>query len=102
MANEENLPRPQLLESKRLAKGLLGFLARNPDRVSELYDLLDIFCVCTRIDFDFLRRFMGVTVAQCFSLTERRQACPNTPLQHFSGLCLPKGMFCFKNQSPSH
>lgn len=73
--DEERLERPQLYESKRLAKALLSYLQRHHDLVGPLFDLLDIFTVRTRVDFSFLKDYYKTTVAQTYSLQEKRQAC---------------------------
>ena len=70
--DEENLPRLQLLESKRLVKGMLNYILHHKDRVAPLFDLLDIFTVRTRVDFTFLREFLADTLPAAYSVEERR------------------------------
>lgn len=41
-----------------------------------LFDLLDIFTVRTRVDFAFLKDYYKTTVAQTYTLEEKRQARP--------------------------
>lgn len=77
MEDEERLERAQLYESKRLAKALLSYLSRHHDLVGPLFDLLDIFTVRTRVDFAFLKDYLKTTVAQTYSLEEKRQARPS-------------------------
>ncbi|BDA47386.1 probable transcription-associated protein 1 [Coccomyxa sp. Obi] len=76
--DEERLERAQLYESKRLAKALLSYLSRHHDLVGPLFDLLDIFTVRTRVDFAFLKDYYKTTVAQTYTLEEKRQI-----LRHF-------------------
>ncbi len=73
VADEEKLERHELYESKRIAKGMLTYLARNHNLVGPLYDLLDIFTVHSRVDFSFLRTYFKETVAMTYSLEDRRK-----------------------------
>lgn len=73
MEAEEKLERAQLYESKRLAKALLSYLKRHHELVRPLFDLLSIFTLRTRVDFSFLKDFLRTTIAQTYSLEERRQ-----------------------------
>ena len=45
MTQEEALPPAQLMESRRIAAGMLNFSGRHPDVVAPLFDLLSIFTV---------------------------------------------------------
>lgn len=77
MANEEKLERHELYESKRIAKAMLTYLARNHHLVGPLYDLLDIFTVHSRVDFSFLQTYFRDTVAQTYSLEDKRRVRPS-------------------------
>ena len=73
VANEEKLERHELYESKRIAKAMLTYLARNHHLVGPLYDLLDIFTVHSRVDFSFLQTYFRDTVARTYSLEDQRR-----------------------------
>ena len=73
MANEEKLERHELYESKRIAKAMLTYLARNHHLVGPLYDLLDIFTVHSRVDFSFLQTYFRDTVAKTYALEDKRR-----------------------------
>lgn len=72
--DEESLDRPRLLESKRLAKAMLSYLARKHHLIGPLYDLLDIFTVRTRVDFTFLHDYLKTTVSETYTLEDKKQA----------------------------
>ena len=79
VADEEKLERHELYESKRIAKAMLSYLARNHHLVGPLYDLLDIFTVHSRVDFSFLQTYFRETVAKSYSLENKRKVsflCP--------------------------
>jgi transformation/transcription domain-associated protein len=73
--DEENSDRPRLYESKRLAKAMLSYLARKHHLIGELFDLLDIFTVRTRVDFAFLQDYLKTTVSDTYTVEEKQQAC---------------------------
>ena len=73
VADEEKLERHELYESKRIAKAMLSYLARNHHLVGPLYDLLDIFTVHSRVDFSFLQTYFRETVAKSYSLENKRK-----------------------------
>ena len=73
MAEEENLPRSQMLESKWIAKSLLNFISRNKDRVAALFELLSIFTSRTRVSFYFLKTFLAERVAEEYTVEEQRK-----------------------------
>ena len=73
VADEEKLERHELYESKRIAKAMLSYLARNHHLVGPLYDLLDIFTVHSRVDFSFLQTYFRETVAKSYSLEDKRK-----------------------------
>ena len=73
VADEEKLERHELYESKRIAKAMLSYLARNHHLVGPLYDLLDIFTVHSRVDFSFLQTYFRETVAKIYSLENKRK-----------------------------
>ena len=79
LAEEENLPRSQMLESKWLAKCLLNFISRNKGRVAALYELLSIFTSKTRVSFHFLKSFLADRVAQEYSIEEQKKVIPFSP-----------------------
>lgn len=70
---EESLPRPQLLESQRIAKCLLSYIARHHDQVAPLFDLLAIFSQRTRVDFTFVVDFYRDVVAETYTAEEKHQ-----------------------------
>lgn len=74
-ANEETLPRPALLETKRLAKALLSYIGAHHGELPALFDLLQAFTLRTAADLTFLRDFLRSTVAQTFTLPEKQAAC---------------------------
>ena len=84
VANEEKLERHELYESKRIAKAMLTYLARNHHLVGPLYDLLDIFTVHSRVDFSFLQTYFRDTVAQTYSLEDKRRVRLLSPV-HVAG-----------------
>lgn len=65
-------PPPQVLESKRLAKCLLNFIASHPSEAPALLALFSIFTSKTHVDFGFLSDFCRETVAAKFSGAEKR------------------------------
>lgn len=73
LAEEENLPRSQMLESKWIAKSLLNFISRNKDRVAALFELLSIFTSRTRVSFYFLKTFLAERVAEEYTVEEQRK-----------------------------
>ena len=74
LAEEETLPRSQMLESKWLAKSLLNFISRNKgQRVAALFDLLSIFTTRTRVSFHFLKAFLAERLPQEYTVEEQRK-----------------------------
>ena len=71
-ADEEKLPRAALLETKRLAKALVSYIAVHHDELPAMFDLLQAFTLRTAADLTFLRDFFSATVAQTFTLPEKQ------------------------------
>ena len=46
LLQEESLPRPGLLESKRLAKCIISYLRTHHTEITPLFELFTIFMVC--------------------------------------------------------
>lgn len=74
-ADEEKLPRAALLETKRLAKALVSYIAAHHDELPAMFDLLHAFTLRTAADLTFLREFFSTTVAQTFTLPEKQAVC---------------------------
>ncbi|KAK9813301.1 hypothetical protein WJX72_012102 [[Myrmecia] bisecta] len=70
---EDSLPRPQLLESKRLAKAFLNHIGRHHDQIGPLFDLMSIFTHKTRVDYTFIKDFCTDVVAETFTHQEKHQ-----------------------------
>jgi len=89
-ANEEALPRPALLETKRLAKALVSYIAAHHGELPALFDLLQAFTLRTAADLTFLRAFLCDAVAATFSLAEKqavRAAAARAPWAAWPALC---------------
>eukprot|EP00887_Chlorella_sp_A99_P004017 scaffold11.g4017.t1 len=69
---EAELPRQQVLESKRLARAILSYVERRHSEVAPLFDLLTIFSSGTAVDFTFLKTFFQAVVAEQYSAEEKR------------------------------
>jgi hypothetical protein len=84
VAQEETLPRHQLLESRRLAACVLAYVAGHHDAVAPLFELLAALEAPTAVDFSFvLEAYEGF--AETFSAAEKakvRGAAPPDSLQH--------------------
>lgn len=92
LADEETLPRSQMLESRWLAKCLLNYIARHRERVDALFELLSIFTSQTRVSLWFLKTYLKDRVAADYSYEERRkvQPVPSPHTDHFRVFLLPR------------
>ena len=89
-ADEEKLPRAALLETKRLAKALVSYIAVHHDELPAMFDLLQAFTLRTAADLTFLREFFSTTVARTFTLPEKqavRLPCLRAACRRSTGHC---------------
>ena len=70
MAQEETLPRHQLLESRRLAACVLAYVACHHDAVAPLFELLAALEAPTAVDFSFVLEAYEA-FAKSFSAAEK-------------------------------
>lgn len=70
MAQEETLPRHQLLESRRLAACVLAYVACYHDAVAPLFELLAALEAPTAVDFSFVLEAYEA-FAKSFSAAEK-------------------------------
>eukprot|EP01117_Protostelium_nocturnum_P005733 TRINITY_DN206_c0_g1_i10.p1 TRINITY_DN206_c0_g1~~TRINITY_DN206_c0_g1_i10.p1 ORF type:complete len:889 (+),score=318.38 TRINITY_DN206_c0_g1_i10:1235-3901(+) len=73
LLNDDNLPLPQLRESKLIAKCLLNYCSNNHSEVNILFSLLSVFTVRTTMDYSFLVDFYQITVVETYTPPEKRQ-----------------------------
>lgn len=72
LAQEDQLPRDQLLESKRLARCVLDYCSGRRSEVSPLLELFSVFSQRTTVDFSFVERYCQRTIAEQYSPLEKR------------------------------
>lgn len=79
------------MESKRLAKCMLAYVDQHRSEVDTLLQLLGIFTTTTRVNFDFLKRFLAEHIVSAWSLEEKRAVSHNT--------CLRLAQYCHSAKS---
>lgn len=52
---------------------MLAYITQHPGEVAQLVDLLDIFAVPTRVNFDFLRHYLSETIPKTFTMEDKRE-----------------------------
>jgi transformation/transcription domain-associated protein len=55
---EEKLSHPAVLETARLAKSMMSYIASQHSEVSALFELIAVFKLRSRVDYSFVAQFI--------------------------------------------
>ena len=77
------MQRPQLLETRRIAKCYLNYINNHRDQVQPLFELLTVVNHKTRCDYTFVKDFFVDVVADQYTVSEKRQVGEFTLLGQF-------------------
>ena len=67
------MQRPQLLETRRIAKCYLNYISNHRDQVQPLFELLTVVNHKTRCDYTFVKDFYVDLVADQYTISEKKQ-----------------------------
>ena len=67
------MQRPQLLETRRIAKCYLNYISNHRDQVQPLFELLTVVNHKTRCDYTFVKDFYVDVVADQYTISEKKQ-----------------------------
>ncbi|WIA37453.1 hypothetical protein OEZ86_014371 [Tetradesmus obliquus] len=73
MAREALLPSLQLLDSLRIARCMLSYLAAHHEQVEPLLDLFSALGHCTSVDMNLIPEYITGTVASSYSIAHQRR-----------------------------
>lgn len=70
--HEETMSRAAIMETARLARCLMSYIAARHSDMTVLFELLDVYKMRSRLDFEFVGEFLATEVAQRFTAAEKQ------------------------------